>query len=82
MLYIKSAWGKLVHFPHQFTPNTGLQLQTAAIYYILNFMKDQNMLSDNTVQNCQGLLNRNILPKLGIWPCDFSRARGILFFSY
>lgn len=79
MLYIKSAWGKLVDFPHQFTPNTGLQLQTAVIYYILNFMKDLNMLNDNTAQNCQGLLNRNIFPKLGTWHSDFGRARENLF---
>jgi len=72
MLYIKSNCGKPVDFPHQFTPKRGLQLQTAVIYYILNFTKDLNMLSDNTPQNCQGLLNRNTLPKLQTWHCDFS----------
>lgn len=72
MLYIKSDCGKLVDFPHQFTPKRGLQLQTAVIYYILNFIKDLNMLSDNTLQTCQGLLNCNILPKLQTWHCYFS----------
>lgn len=56
MLYIKSDCGNPVDFPHQFTPKRDLQLQTA-VTYILNFIKDLNMLSDNTLQNCQGLLN-------------------------